>query len=158
LTTDFPYTDQSIRVGADEAAEATLTITNTANLLEAARQKDGKILNALEFPMVLASLDPQPFSTDLLALRFANYNRGVTIPIGDIRWGTAGTTGARTWFHLDCNGLGTSNKVQCGEKIWIFITDDDGNLYNINTFKDFELDEAKGYRLEVVLLTPGTCL
>lgn len=133
-------------------------MAKTANLLEASRQEDGKILNALEFPMVLASLDPEPFSTDLLASRLANYSRSITIPIGDIRWGSASTAGARTWFHMDSNGLGTAFKVMCGKKIWIFIRDDEGHFHYIDSLKDFELDDVKGCQLEVVLLTPGTRL
>lgn len=151
------YTDQSIRASDDEAGEATLTMAKTADLLEAARQQDGKILNALDFPMVLASLNPSPiFSTDLLACRVAGYNGGIGIPTGDIRWGVAATAGARTWFHLDSNGLGLAFKTKCGKKIFIVIHDERGDFHYADAFKDFELDEAKGFRLEVILLMPGT--
>ena len=62
-------------------------------------------LNALEFPMGLASLDPPPpkFSTDLLTLQVAG--RGIVPPTLDIRCGMVATSGACTWFHINSNGL-----------------------------------------------------
>lgn len=105
--------------------------------------------------MALASLDPPPkFSTDLLALQVAG--RGIVPPTSDIRWGTAATAGACTWFHIDSNGLGASILLKCGLKIWIFLRDDEGKFHAINCFQDFELDETNGYQLEVVVLRPGT--
>ena len=105
--------------------------------------------------MGLASLDPPPkYSTDLLALRVAG--RGIVPPTPDIRWGTASTTGAFTWFHIDSNGLGVCITLKCGLKIWIFVKEGEGKFLVINSFEDFELDEARGHQLEVVLLRPGT--
>ena len=131
--------------------------TTTGQLLEAAHALDGKILNALEFPLGLASLDPPPkFSTDLLALQVAG--RGIVPPTSDIFWGAAATGGACTWFHIDSNGLGVLIDLKCGLKIWFFITDDEGSFLTINSFSDFELDDAKGHQLEVVILRPGSQL
>ena len=48
--------------------------------------------------------------------------------------------------------------MKCGYKIWFFIRDDEGNFLTINSFADFELDEAKGHQLKVVVLRPGTQL
>lgn len=105
--------------------------------------------------MGMASLDPPPkYSTDLLALRVAG--RGIVPPISDMRWGTAGTSGACTWFHIDANGLGVFIILKCGLKIWFFLRDDEGKFRIINCFQDFELDEANGYHLEAVVLRPGT--
>jgi hypothetical protein len=107
--------------------------------------------------MGLASLDPPPkYSTDLLALRVAG--RGIVPPTPDIRWGTAATSGACTWFHIDSNGLGVFIILKCGLKIWFFIRDDLGEFHAINSFQDFELDEANGHQLEVVVLRPGTIM
>ena len=149
------FVDQSVRVGEAGAGELWLTTAMTGQLLEAANTPDGKILNALEFPMGLASFDPPPkYSTDLLSLRVAG--RGIVPPTSDIRWGTAATSGACTWFHLDSNGLGVSVNLKCRLKIWFFLKDDEGKLNVINCFEDFELDEANGYQLEAVVLRPGT--
>jgi hypothetical protein len=126
-------------------------------LLEAAAVDSGKILNALEFPMNLASLTPAPkFSTDLLA--WASTATQFPPPIGDIRFGLAATPGARTWFHVDCMGFLTFIITRCGLKIWICIRDEDGQFVKIDAFKDFELDDAHGYCIEAIALTPGTCL
>jgi len=70
--------------------------------------------------------------------------------------GTAATAGACTWFHIDSNGLGASILLKCGLKIWIFLRDDEGKVCVINCFQDFELDEANGYQLEVIVPRPGT--
>lgn len=155
----FHYTDLSIRPGEKEVSEGRLTTAKTADFLAAARQRDGKILNALEFPMVLASLNPPPpFSTDLLACRVVDYNGSIGIPTGDIRWGLAATAGAYTWFHLDCMGLGAAFEPQCGKKVLGVINDAQRNFDYVDVFKNFELDEANGCQLEVVLLMPGTRL
>jgi hypothetical protein len=107
--------------------------------------------------MGLSSLYPPPkFSTDLLSIRVAG--RGIVPPTSEIRWGTAATGGACTWFHVDSNGLGVFVIMKCGLKIWFFIRDDEGKFLIINSFHDFELNEAKGHQLEVVVLRPGTQL
>lgn len=126
-------------------------------MLEASAADYGKILNALEFPMNLASLSPMPkFSTDLLAWAFTA--TGFPPPIGDIRFGLAATPGARTWFHIDSNGFLTFIIVMCGYKIWFCIRDQDGQFMVMDAYKDFELDDARGYYIEAILLTPGTRL
>ena len=135
--------------------ELWLTTPTTGQLLEAANTPDGKILNTLKFPMGLASLDPPPkYSTDLLSLRVAG--REIVPPTSNIWWGTAATSGACTWFHLNSNGLGVSVNLKCRLKIWFFLKDDEGKLNVINCFEYFELDEANGYQLEAVMLRPGT--
>jgi hypothetical protein len=149
------FIDQSVHVGEAGAGELWLTTATTGQLLEASNAPDGKILNALQFPMGLASLDPPPkYSTDLLALRVSG--RGIVPPTSDIRWATAATPGACTWFHIDSNGLGVGSMLKCGLKIWFFLRDDEGKFRVINCFQDFELDEANGYQLEAVVLRPGT--
>jgi hypothetical protein len=126
-------------------------------LLEASATIFGKILNALEFPMNLASLTPLPkFSTDLLAWAFTA--TGFPPPVGDIRFGLAATPGARTWFHIDANGFLTFIDIMCGFKIWICIRDEDGRFMAIDAYREFELDDARGYYIEAILLTPGTRL
>jgi len=61
--------------------ELWLTTATTGQLLKAAHAPDGKILNALDFPMGLASLDPPPkYSTDLLRAR--HYPTYARHPVG----------------------------------------------------------------------------
>ena len=134
-----------------------LITASSDQLLEAAATDAGKILNALQFPLGIAPVSPTPkFSTDLLAWETAS--RAIPPPIGDIRWGLAATAGARTWFHMDSNGFNTFIDVKCGIKVWICIRDQHGKFVSIDAFKDFELDDAGGHRLEVILLTPGSRL
>ena len=126
-------------------------------LLKAATVKSGKILNALQFLMNLVSLTPVPkFSIELLA--WASTVAESPPPIGDICFGLAATPGARTWFHIDCMGFLTFIMTMCGFKIWICIRDEDGQFLEIDAFKDFELDDANGYCVKAILLTPGTIL
>lgn len=126
-------------------------------MLKAAAVESGKILNALQFPMNLASLTPAPkFSTDLLA--WASTAADSPPPIGHMRFGLVAIHGARTWFHIDCMGFLTFIMMMCGLKIWICIRDEAGRFLEIDAFKDFELDDAHGYCVEAIVLTPGTIL
>lgn len=139
------------------AGTSQLITAKSGQLLKAAATDTGKILNALEFPMNMASVTPTPiFSTDLLA--WASTATETPPPIGDIRWGLAATAGAKTWFHIDSNGFNTFIDVKCGFKAWICIRDELGQFVAIDAFKDFELDDASRYQMEVVLLSPGTRL
>jgi len=144
-------------VDADMTGTSQLITATTDQLVKAAATDTGKILNALQFPMPLAPVSPTPkFSTDLLA--WAITGTESPPPIGHIRWGLAATGGARTWFHLDSNGFNTFIMVLCGFKAWICIRDQFGQFVSIDAFKDFELDDASGYQIEIILLTPGTHL
>ena len=149
------FIDQSVRVCEAGVGELWLMTTTPGKLLEAANTPDGNFLNALKFPMGLASFNPPPkYSTDLLSLWVAG--RGIVPPTSDIQWGTAATSGTCTWFHLNSNGLGVSVNLKCRLKIWFFLKDDEGKLNVINCLEDFELDEANSYQLEAVVLRPGT--
>jgi hypothetical protein len=144
-------------VDPDAAGTFQLITATSDQLLKASATATGKILNALEFPMHLASLTPTPtFSTDLLA--WADTATGFPPPIGHIRWGLVATPGARTWFHMDSNGFNTFIDVKCGFKVWICIHDEFGQFISIDAFKDFELDDPSGCQIEMILLTPGTRL
>jgi hypothetical protein len=142
---------------SEEAGKFQLITASSDQLLEASATDAGKILNALEFPMGTAPVSPTPrFSTDLVA--WESTSRGIPPPIGDIRWGLAATPGARSWFHIDSNGFNTFIDVKCGLKVWMCIHDKNGQFLSIDAFKDFELDDAVNYRIEAILLTPGTRL
>jgi hypothetical protein len=142
---------------SDEAGKSQIITASSDQLLEASASDAGKILNALEFPMGTAPVSPTPkFSSDLVAWEITG--RGIPPPIGDIRWGLAATPGARTWFHMDSNGFNTFIDVKCGFKAWLYIYDKNGHFKFIDAFKDFDLDDAGDYKIEVILLTPGTRL
>ena len=142
---------------SEEAGRSQIITASTDQLLEASISEAGKILNALEFPMGTAPVSPTPiFLTDLVAWEMVS--RVIPPPIGDIQWGLAATAGARTWFHMDSNGFNTFIDVKCGYKAWMCIHDKSGDFELINAFKDFDLDDAGDYQIEVILLTPGTRL
>lgn len=151
--------DQSIQVNDDENAEVHLVDSTLQQLLNAAQNSNGEILNTLKFPMSWTPLDPIPrFSSDLIAWEATQgYIQSDTgIPMADIRWGEVATAGACTWFHIESNGFRNEIRLKCGKKIWIFIQDRDRHFITINAFNKFELDGAGHYRVEVVLLMPGT--
>ena len=81
--------------------------------------------------------------------------------MADIRWGEAATAGACALFHIESNGFGKEIRLKCGKKICIFIQDRDrdyGDFNVVNAFNKFELDGAGNYKIEVLLLMPGTRL
>ncbi len=119
-------------------------------------------MNALEFPQEHAGWEPTAkFSSDRVAWAATtglHDKEGELYPIRDMVWGLGCTAGAYTWWHIDSNGLLTRIEVKCGHKIWIFIFDQNGHFLQTCAFEDFEMDEAGQYRIEAVLLQPGTRL
>lgn len=138
------------------------------NILESS-QNDGKILNALNFPMPEQGLDSFSFSTDSAAWNgtkgAANCGGDKGLPLGDIRWGIAATTGALHWWHLDSDGFGTYIDTRAGLKWWILARRKVHNLESfgeINTFVsdryDMEQPNSDSWDLEAVILSPNTRL
>ncbi|KIM40834.1 hypothetical protein M413DRAFT_39547, partial [Hebeloma cylindrosporum] len=77
-------------------------------------------------------------------------------PTGHFRWALAATAGARTWWHIDSNGLLTQITIMCGDKIWIVIRDELGHFIKTCAYEDFLIDEPGTFWIEAVLLRPGT--
>lgn len=132
------------------------------DLLDAARAVDGKILNALEFPQEHVNLvSASKLSTDRLAwdaTTVLHDKDSELYPIRDMSWGLGATAGAYTWWHIDSNGTLAKMEVKCGEKIWIFLFDEHGDFLRTCAFEDFQLDDPGKYRIEAILLRPGTRL
>ena len=155
--------DLSIPTGGRLDGSAQLTWGTPQDLIDESRNTKGKILNALELPLEFSPLTPIPkFSSDLKSWfatqRFKTNNTDTLYPTGHLRWALASLAGARTWWHIDSNGFLTFLKVMCGYKIWIVIHDERGDLIKICAFEDFVLDEVGNYRVEAILLQPGTIL
>lgn len=93
-------------------------------ILECAKKPDGKVLNALNFPLPLKSVEPSSLSSDAHAMHQTmngvGWKHGMPTPTGEIRWGLIATAGAWHPLHIDCDGLGTSvhalNKEKTKEK------------------------------------------
>jgi hypothetical protein len=136
-----------------------------SDLLENAQNSDGKILNGLEFPMWDDSpKDRSAYAVDVVAF---DYVRGkphcgtLTYPIGDMRWGLAGTANTVTFAHIDSDGFSTFVQVMAGKKVWgIYRQAPELPLSSINAFlhKDFMLDDlvdGAKYGFEAIVLRPG---
>lgn len=122
--------DQSIAVGTEGDTNSMLKQGNLRQILDCSRMDDGKILNALSFPMRNAGVQNEAFSSDVAA-----WNKTEAEPIckheafmlvGDIWWGTCATCGAFHMYHIDCEGLGTTTEVLSGMKWWIVPSNIDG--------------------------------
>jgi hypothetical protein len=143
----------------------------TVRSLLVSSQEDGKILNALHFPMPEQGLGMWPFSTDSAAWRATKGEIGCAQdevpPLADIRWGIAATTGALSWLHLDSNGFGTYIDTKAGLKWWIVLRrkGDEHRFESISEvgyffdgeYREDEPNEEK-WDLEAVLLPPRTRL
>jgi hypothetical protein len=144
-------------------------------MLANSRLANGRILNALTFPMPWVGISFEQFSSECRAwyategLPFCKSTEA--FPISDMRWGLAGTTGAKHWWHIDSDGFGTFIDVQTGSKWWIIarpkvstegIKQDDFSAFaDINLFLgDFELEKplSEHWDLEAIYLEPGTRL
>ncbi|KIJ91392.1 hypothetical protein K443DRAFT_126253 [Laccaria amethystina LaAM-08-1] len=87
---------------------------------------NGRILNALDFPLPTSDLSPDALCTDLHAwiatecLPFCNAH-AAPLPSRDLRWGLVATYGALHYGHIDSDGFGTFVNVLVGAKYW-FVT------------------------------------
>jgi hypothetical protein len=143
----------------------------TVRSLLASAQEDGKILNALYFPMSEQGLGFWPFSTDSAAWRATKGAKGCsqeeTPPLASIRWGLAATAGALSWIHLDSNGFPTYIDIKAGFKWWIVLRRK-GEAHFFESVSDvfgffegnYDVDKPNHdkWDLEAVLLPPGTRL
>lgn len=140
------------------------------NLLHSSKT-NGKVLNALHFPMPEQALGSFPFSTDSVAWNGTKGSLNCEIerapPIGDIRWGIAATAGAIHWWHVDSDGFGTYVDTKAGLKWWIVgrrkgrLPSNFESFGEIRTFsEEYELEQSNLniWDLEAVILHPGTRL
>jgi len=140
---------------------------NLRQILDCSRMENGKILNALSFPMRNAGVQNEAFSSDVAAWNKTEAEpickHELSMPIGDIRWGICATCGASHPYHIDCEGAGTYIEPIIGDKWWILPSHIDDNLFarlDIFTNDKFDIDSASAeqWSLEGVLLQPGTRL
>ena len=160
--------DHSIR-----GRHGTLPVTVTgqaSDLLDNARS-DGKILNALDFPMWKDSQwDRCSYASDMVAWDYlhgeAYCGTGTTpYPTGHVRWGLVGTAHAVSMLHIDSDGFATFVQVMSGKKLWAVYRPTPTlplSSTNVYMFPDhFQLDQIppkSGFSLEAVVLRPGDLL
>lgn len=98
-------------------------ICTLKEFLELADKPDGRILNALNFPLSLAGVSPSPFSSEVeayLATKGRPFCKDEDrYPTSDNFWGLAAHEGARHWSHIDAGGTCTKFKIKDGGKYFI---------------------------------------
>jgi hypothetical protein len=146
-------------------------------ILHASRREHGRILNALDLPRSLSGVTATQYTSEVFAWR-ATQDRPFCkgrYPTGDNYWELVATTGARSWMHIDADGLATRFVVMCGSK-WIVIGrppladedgDEEGDEYINHFFSDrrlftgdFAVEDASSapWKFEALYLAPGTAL
>jgi hypothetical protein len=153
-------------------------IGTLAQILNASRRACGRILNALDLPRSLSGVTASHYTSEVSAWR-ATQDRPFckdNYPTSDNYWELVATKGARSWMHIDADGLGTRFEVACGAK-WMVIGcprhagedtgEDTGDHFNHNFFSDrrlftgdFAVEDASSapWQYEAVYLSPGTAL
>ena len=158
--------DQSINHETTGISGGQLKEGTLRQILDAAMQTDGKVLNALAFPLVGTGYQPNSFSSDHAAWMqtlSAPFSKDiVAVPVGDIRWGSCATAGAFNNKLSKRDGLGMVIDPVDGLQLW-FSTPEPSNIFHqVNSFihSDLELDkhEEGASNVEAIVLEPGTRL
>jgi hypothetical protein len=149
-------------------------IGTLSQILDASRQECGRILNALDLSRSLSGVTESHYTSEVSAWR-ATQDRPFckdSYPTADNYWELVATRGARSWMHIDADGLGTRFEVGCGAK-WMVIgrppiagedTDDDIDHSFFSDRRlftgDFAVEDASSapWQYEAVYLAPGTAL
>lgn len=141
--TSISKRDASLRPGKN--ASDVIVKGTLRNVLNESRRKDGKILNALDLPM-LCTEDPVSLAlaTDRVAFQRTTDSPGFPrnsdqFPFHELQWGLAATANAKHPGHIDSDGTATEAKGKnedCG-KYWIIAIPKEGkNIADINFFGD----------------------
>lgn len=146
------------------------TIGLTGHLLESHRSPQGKILNALDFPMSMPEWQPP---NSIASHRRAWHctlddpqcKRTDLYPTSDLHWALAATRNAFHYTHIDTDGFATWILPQSGSKYWVVARPKAGagrifSATDIYIGSDFAIDKINTdlWDVEGILLTPGTCL
>jgi hypothetical protein len=139
----------------------------TEDLVRAHTSPNGKILNALDFPLPFAQHPPASIGSNYVAWKCTNAMPGILneFPASSSKWGLAATAGAYHGFHIDCDGFATYIDCISGSKWWVIARPvEKTNFIKFTKIIDLleyvrtEGEEGGNYILEAVLLTPGTRL
>lgn len=143
-------------------------IGTLAQILNASRRERGRILNALDLPRSLAGVTTSQYNTEVSAWRTTQdrpFCKG-SYPISDNYWELVATRGARSWMHIDSDGLATRFQVMCGAKWFVVgrppLDDEDDHFFADRTLftGDFAVEDATSaaWTYEAVFLAPGEAL
>lgn len=133
-----------------------------------ARDPKGAIVNGLSFPLPLSAVKRDKLSSEVEAWRLTEglpfCGNNTLYPKAAMRWGLASTAGARSWTHLDCDGMATFVDVICGKKYWILFRPHLEGEADPFAHVDLYLHDydpaisVDTWDAEAVLLEPGTRL
>lgn len=138
-------------------------------MLQEANSANGRILNALDFPMPHTGIDwKSNYASDRVAWSSMEGSfmcqRDNSFPSSDLYWGIAATKGASHGIHVDSNGFGTVVETMCGAKVWFVARSMDAieipfanwDMYT----KPFNVQRPGHLKcwMEAMYLTPGTRL
>ena len=144
-----------------------------SDILDNARNPEGKILNAIDFPACFPTWDDNrtclSYATDVVAW---DYLRGKPYcgnfinpyPTTHMRWGLAGTANAVTFLHIDSDGYSTFVRVMTGKKVWGILQESPEHQFSSpdfflnDTFLLDEINEGSTFGLEAIVLRPGDTL
>lgn len=149
-------------------------------MIRNATSASGNSLNALNFPMGQASMEPTPFASDTHALlrttQTPGWGENHHFPTGEYRFGLFGNDSLHP-LHIDSNGLGTFVYPLTGSKLWISARSLDMKSLDSSIFEDIDLlnrgfqvegagfkkstrkqENSPRFALEAVFLQPGTRL
>jgi hypothetical protein len=161
------HTDQSLNVPQDDYSKQQ-KIGTLAQILIASRREHGRILNALDLPRSLAGVTEMQYTSEVAAWR-ATQDRPFCkdgYPTADNYWELVATKGARSWTHIDSDGLGTRFEVRCGAKWMVFgrppLAADGSSFFSDRRLfaGEFAVEDAgsASWQYEAVYLAPGTAL
>lgn len=143
-------------------------IGTLTQILSASRREHGRILNALDLPRSLCGVSTSQYTSDVSAWRATQdrpFCKG-SYPTADNYWELVATNGARSWMHIDADGLATRFEVMCGAK-WIVIgrpplADETSHFFSDRSLftGDFAVEDASSasWKYEALYLAPGAAL
>lgn len=139
------------------------------DLLDHVQTESPVALNVLDLPLGGAAVPIPPMftdlSTDVHSVPYVKDFVNVLDLRDDLSWGTAATSGAFSWFHIDDNGFATSVIPKAGSKWWILaerirddpLSDETGDTTIFDGWRVRDIDHKK-WKLEAVHLVPGHVL
>jgi hypothetical protein len=163
-----PFEDQSIDV-KDGDYSRRLKYGTLRQMLDSSRSANGRILNALNFPLAACDRTPDGgIASDLAAWTLTENTAWCNgfcslFPTRDVRWGLAANAGAIHWFHIDSDGFGTYVDVvsKNGKKLWLVArpVDNPAAFFRTNLFslEDYTMEGPNEHKfiIEAILLAPG---
>ena len=133
-------------------------------LYEHAHVPDGRVLNALDFPLASGPSPSLQIASDLRAWDSTMDSplsaRTVEYPLNHMRWGLAASKGAQHTWHIDSMGVGTCVQVKTGSKWWVVGSPKKGRndiMHIDDESVDVKLSASNDdiWDLEAMLLKPG---